>query len=89
MFDNIKDIYNLRKQAQEMEKRLSAERVEGSSSNALVRLVLSGKQDLLEVQIAERPAYDRKELAQAFRDAYGQAQNKLQKLLTEKFRDLI
>ena len=89
MFDNIKDIYNLRKQAQEMEKKLATEKIEGISSNGLVRIVMNGKHDLLEVQIADRENYDKKDLAESFKQAYSQAQSSLQKLLVEKFRGMI
>src|SRR4051812_27302331 len=72
MFDQLKDLYNLKKQAAEMDKQLSAERVEGSSSNDLVRIVINGKHDVLEVQIADQPTYDKKELAEGFKQAFSQ-----------------
>ena len=89
MFDQLKDLYNLRKQAAEMDKQLSAERVEGSSSGELVRVVINGKHDILEVQIADREHYDKKELAEGFKQAYSQAQGKLQKILVEKFKGMM
>jgi DNA-binding protein YbaB len=89
MFDQLKDLYNLRKEAAEMEKQLSAERVEGSSSGDLVRIVINGKHDVLEVQIADREQYEKRELAEGFKQAYKQAQGKLQKILMEKFKGMM
>ncbi|HEX5429804.1 MAG TPA: YbaB/EbfC family nucleoid-associated protein [Patescibacteria group bacterium] len=89
MFDNLKDLYNLRKQASEMEKQLSAERVEGQSNNGLVRIVINGKHDLLEVQIADTPNYDRKTMAESFKEAHAKASGALQKILVEKFKGMI
>ena len=89
MFDQLKDLYNLRKQAAEMDKQLSSERVEASSSDELVRIVINGKHDILEVQIAERENYDRRSLAEGFKQAYASAQGKLQKILVEKFKGMM
>jgi DNA-binding protein YbaB len=89
MFDNLKDIYNLRKQAQDMEKKLVAEKVEATSASGLIRLVINGKNDLLEVQIAERDQYDRKELAQNFKEAHEKAQKSLQRILVDKFKGMV
>ena len=89
MFDNLKDLYNLRQQAAEMDKQLSAERVAGSSNGDLVRIVINGKHDILEVQIAERDNYDKRELAEAFKQAFAQAQKSLQKILMEKFKGMM
>jgi DNA-binding protein YbaB len=89
MFDQLKDLYNLRKEAAEMDKQLSSEKVEGSSSDDLVRVVINGKHDILEVQIADRSTYDKRELAEGFKKAYAQAQSKLQKILVEKFKGMM
>lgn len=87
MFDNLKDMYNLRKEAQEMEKQLKSESVEGQAGN--VRIVINGKHDLLEVQIIEDSPLDRKDLARNFKEAYAQAQSKLQKILVQKFKGMM
>ena len=89
MFDNLKDIYNLRKQAQEMEKQLVAERVNGNSANGLVKIVINGKHDILEVEISDREVYDKKELAQSFKEAFSKAQSELQKILVDKFKGMM
>ncbi|MBX4204558.1 MAG: YbaB/EbfC family nucleoid-associated protein [Candidatus Doudnabacteria bacterium] len=89
MFDQLKDLYNLKRQAAEMDKQLSSERVEAASSDELVRIVINGKHDILEVQIADREHYDKKELAEGFKQAYSSAQSKLQKILMEKFKGLM
>jgi len=89
MFDQLKDIYNLKKQAEAMEKQLAAERIEGQSSNGLVKIVINGKHDILEVEISDREKYDKKEVAQSVKEAYAKAQASLQKILMEKFRGMI
>lgn len=89
MFDQLKDLYNLRKQAQEMDKQLSAERVEGVSSDGLVRIVINGKHDILEVEIADSDHYEKKALAEGFKQAFSKAQASMQKILMEKFKGMM
>jgi DNA-binding protein YbaB len=89
MFDNLKDIYNLKKQASEMERELASERVEAISSNNLVRIIINGKHDLLTVEILDQETYDKNELAQSFKEAFSKAQAKLQNILVQKFKGMI
>jgi DNA-binding protein YbaB len=89
MFDQLKDIYNLRKQAQEIEKQLVAEKIEGVSADQLVKIVINGKHDLLEVELADSPAFDKKRMAEAFKEAFASANAKLERVLMDKFKGMV
>jgi len=85
MFDQLKDLNNLRKQAAELQKQLEAEVFTETAGS--VTLTLNGNQELLEVIVAEQA--DRKTIANDFREAYTRAQKKLKASLASKFQGLI
>ncbi|MEO8065709.1 MAG: YbaB/EbfC family nucleoid-associated protein [Candidatus Doudnabacteria bacterium] len=85
MFDNIKDLYNLRKQAAELQNQLGSEKFTETSGN--VTLTLNGNQELLEVKITD--GSDIKNLETDFKNAYNKAQNKLKSALASKFQGML
>ncbi len=89
MFDQLKDLNNLRKQAGEMEKQLATVVISATSNDQSVAVTLNGKQDILSVKIAEGIALKRESLETAFQQAYESAQKQLQKILAEKFKGMM
>jgi DNA-binding protein YbaB len=89
MFDQIKDLYNLKKQAAEMEKMLAAETVTGSSKDQSITIVITGKHDVQNVEISDTAILNREDLARAFKEAYSDAQSKLEKVLMQKFKGMM
>jgi DNA-binding protein YbaB len=87
MFGQLKDLYNLRKQAQELQKQLEGEKITASSSDNLVTLTLNGNHELIEVKINDGSNPDA--LARAFKDAYNKAQNDLKTLMAQKFQGMM
>ena len=87
MFDQIKDLYKLRSQAAEMEKLLASEKMTGNSKDGIVVLTMNGKHDLLDVQITNDTS--REGMQTNFKEAYADAQSKLQKVLMDKFKGMM
>ena len=89
MFGPLQDLYNLRKQAAEMQKMLATEKVTGQSKNGSFSITLNGSHELLEVNVSERINLNRPEIEKNIKEAFEDAQNKLKTLLAEKFHGLL
>jgi DNA-binding protein YbaB len=89
MFDQIKDLYNLKKQAQEMQKQLAVEKVTGFSDDKTFSLTLNGNQELLELNISSDINLSHPEIEKNIKQAYVDAQNRLKSLIAQKFQGLI
>jgi DNA-binding YbaB/EbfC family protein len=88
MFNQIKDLYNLKKQAEELQKQMSQEKITASSSDNLVTITINGNQELLDVKIAPENLNSDK-LEHAFKDAFSRAQSRLKNTMAEKFKGMI
>ncbi|OGE73892.1 MAG: hypothetical protein A3I07_03485 [Candidatus Doudnabacteria bacterium RIFCSPLOWO2_02_FULL_42_9] len=87
MFGQLKDLYNLQKQAKELQKQLENEKVAVSSSDNSVTITINGNHELLDIQIHNT---DSKEaLARAIKEAYAVAEAQLKSILAEKFKGMI
>ena len=89
MFGQIKDLYNLRKQAQEMQKQMANEKVTGFSNDKTFSLTINGNQELLEVNISPDINLSHPEIEKNIKQAYADAQTKLKSLLVEKFQGMM
>ena len=90
MFEQLRDLNNLSKQANELQKTLEAERITISSANGLVKLTLNGAHELIDLKINSDLANITSEtLISAFKQAYNQAQSELKTTLARKFQGLI
>lgn len=89
MFDSLKDLYNLRKQAQEMQKQLAMEKVTGYSQDQTFSLTLSGTQELLEVNISPDINLSHPEIEKNIKQAYADAQDRLKKMIAQKFQGMM
>lgn len=89
MFGQLKDLYNLRKQAQEMQKQLAFERVTGSSNDGTFSITLNGNQELLEVNISPDINLTNPEIEKNIKQAHADAQNKLKTVLAQKFQGMM
>ncbi|MGE5298283.1 MAG: YbaB/EbfC family nucleoid-associated protein [Acidobacteriaceae bacterium] len=87
MFDKFKDLYNLKKQAQEMQKKMGSEEVAGFSSDGTFSVRMNGNQEMLEVSINEGVELSRGLVSKNVQEAYSDAQKQLQTILIEKFKD--
>jgi DNA-binding protein YbaB len=89
MLDQLKDLYNLRKQAQEMQKMLANERVTGSSRDGSFSLTLNGNHELTEVNVSPNIDLHQPEIAKNIKEAFEDAQSKLKSLIAQKFQGML
>lgn len=89
MFNQLKDLYNLRKQASEMQKMLAAERVVGKSNDGSFSITLNGNHELVEVNVAPTIDLHQPEIAKNIKEAFDDAQLKLKSLLAQKFQGML
>ncbi len=88
IFSKLKQIKDLRNQAKSIQGLLAKERVEVTAAWGKVKLILSGNQEVQEVNIdPELLAPGRKsELESALKQAITEANKKVQKVMAEKVR---
>jgi DNA-binding protein YbaB len=89
MFGQIKDLYNLRKQAQEMQKQMASEKVTGFSNDQTFSLTINGNQEVLEVNISPDINLSHPEIEKNIKQAFSDAQTKLKSLMVEKFQGMM
>lgn len=90
MFENLKNLNNLRKQAAELQKQLEAEKLTTTSSDGLVTITLNGSHELIDLQInKELSETSRDQLVASFKEAYNKAEGELKSILAKKFQGLI
>ncbi len=89
MFGQMKDMYNLRKQAQELQKQLENEKIIGTSKDGLITVTINGNHEILDVKIDSAKELDRLKLETAFKSAYKAAADELKTTLSRKFADMV
>lgn len=89
MFDKLKDLYNLKKQAEEMQKQLAAEKVTGLSVDGTFAVTLNGNHELLSVNISPDINLGQPEIQKNIKEAFDNAQDKLKQLLADRFQGLL
>lgn len=89
MFDQLKDMYNLRKQAQEIQKQMAFEQVTGSSNDGTFSVTLNGNHELIKVDISTDIDLHNPDIEKNIKEAHHNAQEKLKKLLAEKFQGML
>ncbi len=89
MLDKLKDLYNLRKQAQEMQGQLANQSVTGTSRNGQVKLTVNGNQELQNVSIDDSTELSKSSLEKSIKEAFSDAQAQLKTILMAQFKDLL
>ncbi len=82
MFDQLKNLYNLQKQ-------LANEQVTGSSHDGAFHVTLNGNHELVKVDISPDINLDQPQVEKNIKEAHQDAQEKLKKLLAEKFQGML
>lgn len=85
MFDQLKDLYNLRKQAQEIQKQMATEQVIGTSANGTFSVTINGNHELVKLDISPEIDLHHPDIEKNIKEAHQDAQEKLKQLLAEKF----
>lgn len=85
LLGKVKDIYEMRKQASQLQAALAKETVTGSSGNNAFKVTLDGNQNILKVEIDDSIVGDKLALERSSREAFAKALDGLKKLMVSKF----
>lgn len=85
VFDKVKDLYAIKKQANELQAALAKETVTGSSTRNVVRITLDGNQNVTNVEIDVMAISDKVLLERSVREALTSALNALKKMMVSKY----
>lgn len=85
MFDQIKDLYKLQKEAKDMQKKMKLVIIEGYSDDEDVKIKMNGLQEIEDISIADElmDLNSKKDLIKALEQAFKDAQKRLQKELAK------
>ena len=87
MFDKIKKFYQLKREAEKIKSSLGQKKVIGQSRDGVIRVVLDGNQNVLEVKIEKD--LDRKLLEKDLKECLEDLFLKLRHLLANEFKNFI
>jgi DNA-binding YbaB/EbfC family protein len=89
MFDKMKALMDMQKKMQEAKRELDNTTFEVSSSDGLVKITMSGSQEVKKVDIlGELKEIDRASLEKASTDAYNRAIKRAQDIAAQKMKDI-
>jgi DNA-binding protein YbaB len=89
LFDKIKDVNEMRKQAKQIELMLAAEEVTGKSPGEKIVIVMDGNSKIKSVVVSDSIVGDRGEIARNIREAFEDVNNKHKKMLQSKFGNMM
>ncbi len=89
MFDQIKDLYKLRQQAQEMQKKLADQKVTGTSHDNSLAISIDGNQEIQSIVINDRETFLASNIEKTIKQAFDDAQKKLKNILAHQFKDML
>jgi hypothetical protein len=91
MLDKMKQLYQLQKQAKQVQKELKDIEIEAKSADGEVRVVYSGEQRLVDLEIGEKylEPSKKKELEQILLRVCQEASNKAQQIAADKSKDIM
>ena len=85
MFNQLKDIYKLQKEAREMQKKMKEVKITGISDDEDVKVYMNGLQEIDTIDIADdlMGLENKKQLVKEIKEAMKDAQKRLQKELSK------
>lgn len=89
IFDKLKDVNEMRKQAKQIELVLGNETVTGSSSGGKIKITIDGNQAVKSVEVDPSIAGDKSEVARHIRSALEDLFKHHKKLLQSKFGNMM
>jgi DNA-binding protein YbaB len=89
IFDKLKDVNEMRKQAKQIELVLGQEQVTGNSSGSKIQITMDGNQKVLSVVVDESVAGDKSEVARHIRAALEDLFSKHKKMLQSKLGNMM
>lgn len=85
IFDKLKDVNEMRKQAKQIEMMLAGEEVMGKSSGGKIEIIMDGNQNVKSVKVDDAIVGDRGDIARNIREALEDLNKKHKKMLQSKF----
>ncbi len=89
MFGQIKDMYQMQKQAREMKKQLESEAVTGESKDGHIKMTINGSYELLSVKVTPEAQLSPSEIENGVRQAFDDASKQIKAILVEKFKGMM
>jgi DNA-binding protein YbaB len=89
LFDKLKDVNEMRKQAKQIELMLASEEVMGKSSGEKIKIIVDGNQKVKSVEVSDAIVGDRGEIARNIREALEDLNSKHKKMLQSKFGSMM
>ncbi len=87
MFDKIKDLYSLQKQAKQIKKELKNIHIEAEVDGIIV--IIDGEQEVVKITIPEEMGGNAKKLEDSLLKAFNKALKKSQQIAAEKMKDVM
>lgn len=87
MFDKIKDMYALQKQAKSIKKELKNIHIEAEHNG--VTVIINGQQEIVDVKISDEAMTDKKKLEESVKKAFEKALKKSQQIAAEKMKGIM
>lgn len=89
IFDKLKDVNEMRKQAKQIELMLAQEEVTGKSSGSKIEIIIDGNQVVKSVKVDDSIVGDRGDIARNIREALEDLNKKHKKMLQTKFGSMM
>ncbi len=87
MFDKVKDLYKLQKQAREIKKQLKNTHIEAEHEGIIV--IIDGEQEVLEIRISDEAILNKKQLEENLAKCFNKAIKKSQQIGAELMKDVM
>lgn len=89
IFDKLKDVNEMRKQAKALEQQLAQVQVTGKSSGDKIKLTIDGNQNVISVEVSQEVAGDKSEVARHIRSALEDMFKQHKKMLQSKYGQML
>jgi DNA-binding protein YbaB len=87
MFDKVKNLYKVQKQAREIKSQLKKTHIE--AENEGVTVIVTGEQEVVEVRISDEAVQDKKKLEKNLESCFNKAIKKSQQIGAELMKDIM
>lgn len=91
IFDNLKQLSQLRQQAAQFQRMLESKIVEVSSPGNEIKLKINGKMDILNIEISENllKPENKANLEKLIKKTFNEARNKVEKIIASELKSQI
>ncbi|PJE64829.1 MAG: hypothetical protein COU90_01025 [Candidatus Ryanbacteria bacterium CG10_big_fil_rev_8_21_14_0_10_43_42] len=89
MFDKLKDVYQLQKQARAMQAALAKEEVTGMSRDSAFQVTVNGNQDVLRVNISDGADMSKEAVERNAKEAFSDALTKVKNIMAQKMQGML